>query len=89
MHYKNFMEQVVTEKLEELLKGRTDICSCDQCKVEMTTYALNHLPPKYVSSLKGEVFNKIDGMDAQQNADITKTLTAAIKVVSSNPRHRK
>lgn len=87
MGYKNYMEQVVHEKLEELLKGRTDICTCDQCKTEMITYALNNLPPRYVSSIKGEVFNKIDELDAQQNADISKALAKAVKVVSSNPRH--
>lgn len=87
MGYKNYMEQVVTEKLEEMLKGRTDICTCNQCKIEMITYALNNLPPRYVSSVMGEVFNKVDELDAQQNADISKALVKAVKVVSSNPRH--
>lgn len=87
MGYKNYMEQVVTEKLEEILKGRTDICTCNQCKIEMITYALNNLPPRYVSSAMGEVFNKVDELDAQQNADISKALVKAVKVVSSNPRH--
>lgn len=87
MGYRNYMEQVVAEKLNELLEGRTDICTCAQCKTEMIAYALNHLPPKYVSSSKGEVFNKIEGMDPQHVADISKILVNAVKVVSANPRH--
>lgn len=87
MAYRNYMEQVVHEKLEELLKDRTDICTCDQCRTEMITYALNNLPPRYVSSAKGEVYNKIDELDTQQNADISRILVKAVKVVSSNPRH--
>lgn len=89
MGFKNFMEQVAANKLDDMLKSRTDICTCEQCKTEMLTYALNHLPPRYISSHKGEIFGKIDEMDAQTNADISKALVTAIKVVSSNPRHTK
>lgn len=89
MGFKNFMEQVAAKKLDDMLQGRTDICTCEQCRTEMLTYALNHLPPRYISSHKGEIFGKIDEMDTQTNADISKALVTAIKVVSSNPRHTK
>ncbi len=89
MQLKNYMEQVVTEKLDDLLKDRTDICTCKQCRTEMITHALNNLPPRYVSSHQGEIYSKIDEMSTQYTADISRCLTNAIKVVSSNPRHQK
>ena len=89
MDVKNYMEQLVQKKLGELLDDKEDICKCSQCQLDMITYALNHLPPKYISSHQGEVFTKIDGMSTQQEADIYRCLTDAINVVSSNPRHDK
>ncbi|AZR73567.1 competence protein ComFB [Anoxybacter fermentans] len=87
MKIKNYMERIVVEKLDELLQGRTDICACEQCRTEMVTYALNHLPPRYVSSHRGEVFTKLDDMNTQNIADVSKVLVKAIEVVSTNPRH--
>ena len=89
MEYRNYMEQVVATKLDEVLQGRTDICTCAQCKTEMITYALNHLPPRYISSHKGEIYGKIEEMDTQTNADISKVIVSAVKVVAANPRHGK
>lgn len=89
MSYRNYMEQIVQQGLDDLLEERTDICTCDQCRTEMITYALNNLPPKYVSSHKGEVYTKVDEMNAQQNADIFKVLIKAVNQISANPRHSK
>lgn len=89
MSYRNYMEQIVQEGLNQLLNERTDICTCEQCKTEMITYALNNLPPKYVSSHKGEIYTKVDEMNTQLNADILKVLVKAVNQISENPRHKK
>ena len=88
MEVKNYMEIMVKEKLDELLDERTDICTCPQCRAEMATFALNNLKPRYITSKKGEIYSKLEEMDAQINADVSKIIIKAIKIVSTNPRHK-
>lgn len=87
MELKNCTEVIVTERLERMLEEEKGICTCEKCKMDMLTYALNQLPPRYVSCQQGEIFSKIDGLNSQYIADILRTLVKAIKLVSANPRH--
>ena len=46
MDLKNFMEDYVVAKLDEVLAQYPDCCHCEQCKRDIASLALNHLPPK-------------------------------------------
>lgn len=83
----NYMEEVVKDTLEKLLSKKQDICKCQKCKLDMMAHALNRLPPKYVVSDKGIVFTKLQEVEIQFRADVTKELTRAIEHVSKNPQH--
>ena len=49
--------------------------------------ALNHLPPKYISSYKGDVYARLDGMEVQYEVEVIQAIAKAIKIVHENPRH--
>lgn len=83
----NYMEDLVWEKLDELLKDYPDVCDCPQCRKDMATYALNHLPPRYISSHHGELYSRLDQWKVQFSADLIMVLLKAIKLISENPRH--
>lgn len=82
----NVMESVVKDRLEFLLQD-IDCCKCDKCKDDMMALALNVLRPKYVNSLKGELFSRLDTTKYQNTIDIDVAVTKAITTVSSRP-HR-
>lgn len=82
----NVMEQVVEEKLENLLKER-DCCKCERCIEDMKAMALNRLPAKYVSTYNGELFSKLDSTIRQNSVDINVAITNAIDIVSARPSH--
>ena len=87
MKIRNYMEDMVSDRLDELLAERDDICGCQKCKLDMMVWALNHLPPKYVITEKGRLYTKLTGQELQFRADIVKELTRAILRVSKNPNH--
>ena len=51
----NMMEHYVDERLSELLKDY-NCCKCEVCLEDMKAFSLNRLPPKYVSTVNGQVF---------------------------------
>ena len=49
--------------------------------------ALNHLPPKYVSSDKGNVFTKLSLTELEKEVQVIEEIAKAVEIVSRNPRH--
>ena len=84
----NMMEHYVDERLAELLR-QFDCCKCEICIEDMKAFALNRLPAKYVSTVSGQVFTRIQQeMECQPTVDLDVAILQAIESVSSNPRHK-
>ena len=83
---KNHMEDYVESLIPSVLKNM-NICKCDQCKMDITAYALNHLKPKYVATHKGHIFARVDEMHSQFGANVITAITEGAQLVGSNPRH--
>lgn len=84
---KNIMEEDVERQLEQLLPTMPNICSCDICKLDMATYALNRLKPNYVRSNKGELFHKVNTSSTQAKTEILTAVVTAINVIGARPSH--
>ncbi|MDR0821021.1 MAG: late competence development ComFB family protein [Oscillospiraceae bacterium] len=83
----NVTEKVVTAELSRYLESAT-VCKCAQCIEDITCIALNKLPPKYVSTSKGELFSRVDSQMMQQTAlDFDVAILGAIEFVKLHPRH--
>ncbi|PHV69576.1 competence protein ComFB [Sporanaerobium hydrogeniformans] len=82
----NYMEHLVKKQLDEVLK-RYECCKCPQCKRDMYAYALNLLPAKYVTSLEGEAFTKLEMLDASARVKLITVTTEAVHTVIQNVRH--
>ena len=82
----NHTEAIVLQTIEELL-GKEEFSHIKQSEdilVDIATYSLNRLPPKYVATQKGEVYTKTQELEQQHSVDILSVVTKAIKVVSEN-----
>jgi len=87
MELRNSLESVVTGILDTLLKGRTDICQCERCRLDMQAFALNHLPPRYIVSERGLTHSEMNILkDAQFTADIVQIVSEAVSAISARPR---
>lgn len=87
MPIKNTMEEFVKQNIDAVLRMCSDCCSCEKCKEDIMALALNHLPPKYVSTHKGDLFARIAAMDPVDKAFIIQEIAKAIQIVHKVPRH--
>ncbi len=84
---KNIMEEDVERQLNQLLPTMPNICSCEICRLDMATYALNRLKPNYVRSNKGELFHKVNTSSTQAKTEILTAVVTAINVIGARPNH--
>ena len=83
----NMMEHYVDERLSELLKDY-NCCKCEVCLEDMKAFSLNRLPPKYVSTVNGQVFTRIkQELESQPSVDLDVAVIQAIQHISASPRH--
>ncbi len=83
----NYMEELVIEYMEDMLKDRDDVCKCERCLQDIATFALNKLPPKYFSGHKGKVYSRLEEFENQIRVDIISILGRAIEMVNKDPHH--
>ena len=83
----NVMEQMVSNKMKDHL-DKADCCKCEKCVDDMMAIALNNLPPKYVSTPRGEFFSRVgSSLEKQNSMDIEFAVVSAIEFVSNHPHH--
>ena len=87
MPIKNTMEEFVKQNIDDVLRMCPDCCTCEKCKEDIMALALNHLPPKYVSTHKGDLLARIAAMDPVDKAFIIQEIAKAIQIVRKMPRH--
>ncbi len=87
MDFKNYMEVLVEEKMDEVLDQYPDCCKCESCRRDIAVIALNHLHPRYVSTEKGQIFARIQEMNMQSEIEVLRQLMEAVEIVSAHPHH--
>ena len=87
MELKNCMEEVVQDKMDVVLDQYPDCCRCEQCKYDIAALALNQLPPRYVSTRKGDVFVRVNEMNTESEVKVIQAIANAIEIVEKNPHH--
>ncbi len=84
---KNIMEDAVEYQLNKLLPTMPNVCSCDNCKLDMASYALNRLSPQYVRTKTGALFQKLNNYQPQAEVEILTVVISAINKIGSHPQH--
>lgn len=84
---RNITEEDVEQLLNDLLPTMPNICSCETCRLDMATYALNRLKPNYVRSDKGALFHKVNISSQQATTEILATVVNAINIIGAHPNH--
>ncbi len=84
MSYKNLMEDIVGNVVEEVLKNDKDLNPDEFSKDDITAYVLNRIPPRYVTSERGMLHGKLNTRYAtQERTDILFGIYEAIEVIKS------
>jgi len=84
---KNIAEDHVASTYAELLPTVPEAHpGCQVCREDVMVYALNRLPPHYVSTLKGEVISRLNVQAGQAFTDTTVVMLEGFRFVARNPR---
>ena len=93
MNVHNIMEEVVSQRIDELYKNLEEAgvswvsCSCENCRLDAKSYVLNRIPPKYVVSGRGVTHNATElAADNQIKIDIDALGMEAIRLISETNR---
>jgi competence protein ComFB len=83
---KNLVEDHVTAAYATLRPHFPAFCGCELCRDDVLTFALNRLPPRYVSRREGSVVTEVDLEKEQSRAAIEVVVMEALRKVSVAPR---
>ncbi|HAA34501.1 MAG TPA: competence protein ComFB [Firmicutes bacterium] len=81
----NLMEETVFQAIQDL--ATENVCTCEQCRLDIAAIALNNLPPRYVVTPKGASYARADLLEMQKYIDVIGAVTKAINLVKEHPRH--
>ncbi len=76
MEIHNLMEDIVRGAVDELFDSeerspKLGFCTCAQCRLDVSCYVLNRIPPEYVTSGRGVVHGETDWSGkVQRTADV-------------------
>jgi len=84
---KNYMEDIVLNKMPAILSNMKGICECERCHMDRLAYVLNNTPPKYIVTPNGKLYAKLSALEGQFDVDIARIVTEAAVRVDECPRH--
>ncbi|HKV76333.1 MAG TPA: late competence development ComFB family protein [Gemmatimonadales bacterium] len=87
MTVKNLVEQHVSQAYEQLRPKYPEVCGCEICQTDVLVFALNRLPPRYVSGNEGTVVTEINLEKEQWRAQIEVVVIDGIRKIGLAPRH--
>jgi len=83
---RNYTEEAVKLFVDKWYKD-SDICQCENCRLDVMAIMLNNLKQKYIVTEKGALWAQLDDFDPQHKIDYMTAMTQAVQIVSKGPRH--
>jgi competence protein ComFB len=83
---RNLVEDHVAAAYDTLRPHFPAFCGCDLCRDDVLTYALNRVPPRYVSRREGAVVTEVSLEKEQSRAAMEVIVMEALRKVSVAPR---
>jgi competence protein ComFB len=85
---KNEAENLVLNELGRQLESyQGEICTCNDCVVDMATMALNNVKPLYRFSILGSLYAAQAMEDDNYGESVRHAVSGAIEKVRKNPSH--
>lgn len=86
MAVKNLNEDIVAQEYDRLRGDMPEFCGCPACRDDVMVYALNRIPPHYVTERRGAALQHVAMQQDQQSVDVAVGLLAGFKIVHESPR---
>jgi len=80
------MEQATRVYVDKWLPS-TDVCQCENCRLDIMAIMLNNLRPHYIVTEKGNLFAQMNDFDPQHRVDLMSSFSHAVGIVKGKPQH--
>ena len=84
--FHNSVEEIVEEKTRSIV-SKMDMCQCEKCFFDICAMVLNQLPPKYVTTQKGNLMARLPTMSNKKELELAVLITKCAKMVQEKPMH--
>lgn len=82
----NEAERLVREEMQRQLPQQRQMCTCDECLLDIAAFALNQVRPRYRVSLLDRVLADRDEAEAYAR-EVRRAVAEAILRIRTNPPH--
>jgi competence protein ComFB len=82
----NRSQEIVFEAIERLIDSGTDMCTCEECVADLAAWTLNHVTPRYYTSLLAPL-SPDPGKERQMRVLVDMALAAGLKKLKAHPHH--
>jgi competence protein ComFB len=84
----NALEEAIRASYETLRPSHPDLCSCDRCRDDVLTFALNQARPRYiVGDALGSAVTRVTLSKDQAQAELAVIVLDAMRRVARQPHH--
>jgi competence protein ComFB len=83
---KNRTEEMVFEAIEKQIDKGGDMCTCEECILDLTAWTLNHVTPAYYTSLLAPLAPRPEAA-RQIQVEIELALASGLKKIRRHPHH--
>ena len=83
---RNFTEEAVKIYLDRWFP-ESDVCQCDDCRLDVMAIMLNNLKQKYIVTDTGALYAQLSEFEPQNRIDFMTELSHAVQLVNKGPRH--
>jgi competence protein ComFB len=82
----NCFEDIVIQKTREIV-SKIDMCQCEKCFLDICALVLNQIPPKYVTTTKGNLMAKLPALSPKKEQEMMILITKCARMVQEKPFH--
>ena len=83
---RNRTEEMVFEAIEKQIEKGGDMCTCEECVLDLTAWTLNHVTPGYCTSLLAPLAPRPE-VARKMHVEIELALASGLKKIQRHPHH--
>jgi competence protein ComFB len=82
----NRSQEIVFDAIGRLIDDGADMCTCEECVTDLAAWTLNHVTPRYYTSLLTPL-SPDPGRERQTRVQVELALAAGLKRLKQHPHH--
>ena len=83
---RNEAAEMVYERVQALLDGRSELCRCQTCILDLVAFVLNRVSPRYSTSMLGDL-HPDRTKEKRMQVEIDLALQTGLKRLQEHPHH--